>query len=111
MSWPLIDSQMGDEYFDGAMRSGTPKRSGKPSRNDPRGKPATGRIAMILVGQGHGSFRPRDEREIFLHRGDLREGTAFKDLQIGDIVTFELLEDSVNGEHALRVNRPTGVGE
>jgi hypothetical protein len=31
--------------------------------------------------------------------------------KIGDIVTFELLEDSVNGEHALRVNRPTGVGE
>jgi hypothetical protein len=100
---------MSAEYFYGAGRKGAPKRPGKPSRTDPRGGPATGRIVRILVGQGHGSIRLRDHREIFFHRGDLREGTAFNDLQIGDTVTFELLEDSVSGR-ALRVHRQTGVG-
>src|SRR5262249_17204275 len=88
---------MSAEYFYGAGRRGVPKRSGKPSRTDPRGRPATGRIAKILVGQDHGLIRLRDDREIFFHRGDVREGTAFNDLHIGDTVTFELLEDSVSG--------------
>jgi cold shock CspA family protein len=91
------------EYFYGAGRKGAPKRPGKPSRNEPRGKPATGRIAKILFGQGHGYIRLPDDREIYFHRGDLQEGTAFNDLQIGDPVTFELLEDSVSGARALRV--------
>ena len=81
------------------------KRSGKPSRNDPRGRPATGRIAKILVGQCHGFIRLRDDREVFFHRGDLRKGTVFNDLHIGDAVAFELLEDSVSGARALRVKR------
>lgn len=97
---------MSAEYFYGAGRQRVPKRSGKPSRpNDPRGKPATGRIARILVGQGHGFIRLRDNREVFFHRGDLREGTAFNTLQIGDTVAFELLEDAVSGARALRVKR------
>ena len=102
---------MSAEHFYGAGRRGPPKRSGKPSRNDPRGRPTTGRIAKIMIGQGHGFIRLRDAREIFFHRGDLREGTAFNDLQIGDTVTFELIEDSVSGARALRVQRQTGVGE
>ena len=101
---------MSAEYVYGAGRKGPPKRSGKPSRNDPRGRPATGRIAKILVGQGHGFIRLRDTREIFFC-GDLREGTAFNDLQIGDTVTFELLEDPASGARARRVQRRTGIGE
>ena len=103
--------RMSAEYFYGAGRRGPPKRSGKPSRNDPRGRPATGRIAKILVGSGPWFIRLRDTREIFFHRGDLHECTVFNDLQIGDTVTFELLEDSVSGARALRVQRQTGVGE
>jgi cold shock CspA family protein len=102
---------MSPEYFYGAGRKGAPKCSGKPSQSDPRGRPATGRIAKILVGQGHGFIRLRDDREIFFHRGDSRDGTAFNDLQIGDTVTFELLEDSVSGARALRVKRQKGVGD
>ncbi len=95
---------MSAEYFYGAGRKGATKRSGKPSRpNDPRGKPTNGRIAKVMVGQGHGFIRLRDNREVYFHRGDLREGTAFNDLQVGDTVTFELLEDSVSGARALRV--------
>ena len=91
---------MSADYFYGVGRKGAPTRSGKPSQNAPRGRPATGRIAKILIGQGHGFIRLRDDREIFFHRGDVREGTAFNDLHIGDTVTFELLEDSVSGARA-----------
>jgi cold shock CspA family protein len=99
---------MSAEYFYGAARKGTPKRPGKPARNDPRGRPTTGRIAKIMVGQGHGFIRLRDDREVFFHRGDLREGTVFNDLRIGDTVAFELLEDSVSGARAVRVMRQSG---
>ena len=97
---------MSAEYFYGTGQKRVPKRTGKPSRpNDPRGKPATGRITKILVGQGYGFICLRDGREIYFHRGDLREGTAFNDLRVGDTVTFELLEDSVSGARALRLVR------
>ena len=105
--WP----RMSAEYFYGAGRKDAPRRSGKASRTDPRGRPATGRIAKILVGQGHGFIRLRDDREIFFHRGDVREGTAFNDLHIGDPVTCKLLEDSVSGARARRVQRRSGVSD
>jgi cold shock CspA family protein len=94
---------MSPEYVYGAARRDA-NASGEPRRpSDPRGRPATGHIAKILVGQGHGYIRLGDDREIYFHRGDSREGTAFNDLQIGDAVTFELLEDPVSGARALRV--------
>jgi cold shock CspA family protein len=96
---------MSPEYFYSAERRDASKRTGKPSRNDPRGKPATGRISKMMVGQGHGFIRLSDDREIFFHRSDLREGTAFNDLQVGHSVSFELLEDAVSGARALRVMR------
>jgi cold shock CspA family protein len=61
----------------------------------------------LLVGQGHGFIRLRDDRDIFFHRGDLGEGTRFNDLDIGVAVTFELLEDAVSGARALSVKRKT----
>ncbi len=67
-------------------------------------KTATGRIAKILVGQGHGFVRLRD-RKVFFHRSDARGGTAFNELQVGDRVTFELLDDPVSGARALDVRR------
>ena len=102
---------MSAEYFYGTGRNRAPKRSGKPSRpNDPRGKPTIGQITRIMVGQGHGFISLRDDREIYFHRGDLKEGAAFNDLRVGDTVTFELLEDSVSGARALRVMRKRSVG-
>ncbi len=97
---------MSADHLYGPGREGAPKRSGKPSRlNDPRGQPGTGRIARLLTGQAHGFIRLGDDREVYFHRSDLREGTAFNDLQIGQTVTFELLEDSVSGARAVRVMR------
>jgi hypothetical protein len=55
-----------------------------------------------MFGQGHGYIRV-SSREVYFHRADLQEGTSFNDLQIGDTVKFELLEDAVSGARALRV--------
>jgi len=82
------------------------RRSGKPSQPiAPRGTPATGRIAKLMVGQGHGVIRSRNDREVFFHRSDMGEGTTFNDLRIGDVVNFELLDDQVSGARALRLER------
>ncbi len=95
---------MSAEHLYGATRHRAPKRSGKPSRpHDPRGKPMTGRIVNILIGHGHGFIRLPNEHEIYFHRADLQENTAFNDLKVGDLVNFELLEDAVSGARALRV--------
>jgi cold shock CspA family protein len=88
-------------YYAVPRKSKSP--SGKPI--DLRGRPATGRISSLLVGQGHGQIRCRDGLAIFFHRADLQEGTSFNDLQVGDTVAFELLDDSVSGPRALRVSR------
>jgi hypothetical protein len=97
---------MSTEHFYGAERKGGTKRPGKPVRAaDAPGSSATGRIARIRVGLCDGFIRLRDDREVYFHRGDLREGTAFNDLQVGHVVAFELLEDSVSGARALRVTR------
>jgi hypothetical protein len=66
---------------------------------------STGRIVKLLIGQSHGFIRLADAREIYFHRSDLEDGTAFNDFIIGDAVTFELLEDVVSGARALRVKR------
>jgi hypothetical protein len=41
-------------------------------------------------------------RARFIFIADLQAGTAFNDLEIGDAVTFELLEDAVSGARAAR---------
>ena len=85
------------------MRKRVP--AGRPGPPDLRGTRATGRIAKLFVGQGHGFIRLARDREVFFHRGDLVEGTAFNDLRIGDAVTFELFEDAVSGARARHRDR------
>ena len=82
------------------------QRSGKVGRpKDPVGVPAVGRIARLQIGQSHGFIRVRNAREVFFHRADLAEDTAFNTLQIGDAVSFHLIEDAVSGARATRVIR------
>jgi len=99
---------MSSEYFYGVIRKRpSAVRSGKvPGPPERHGKHATGRIAKLLIGQGHGFIRLANERDVFFHRADVEEGTAFNDLRIGDMVTFELFEDTVSGARALHVGRP-----
>jgi cold shock CspA family protein len=70
-----------------------------------RGTPTSGRIVVLFVGQSHGFIRLTNDREVFFHRSDVREGTSFNDLAVGDDVSFELLEDQVSGPRGLRVER------
>jgi hypothetical protein len=65
----------------------------------------TGRVTKLFVGQSHGFIRLADDRQIYFHRSDVREGTSFNEFLVGDEVTLELLEDAVSGARALRVTR------
>jgi cold shock CspA family protein len=71
--------------------------------SEPHGARAVGRIVKLLVGQGCGFIRLPDDREIYFHRADVREGTSFNDLRVGDSVVFELLDDRISGARALKV--------
>jgi len=72
---------------------------------EPVGIRASGRIVRLLVGQSYGFIRGRLGREIFFHRADVREDTTFNGLEVGDTVTFELIDDAVSGARATRVTR------
>ena len=88
----------------GAVKKAAPARKAAVVHPAERhGTPSSGRIVTLLIGQGHGFIRLADDREVFFHRSDLREGASFNDFAVGDPVTFELLEDEVSGPRALRV--------
>ena len=96
----------GTDCVHGATPKSMVKRLNMPLRPaDLRGESVTGRIVNILIGQGSGFVRLPDAREVYFHRADLQEGTAFNDLRVGDAVKFELLEDRVSGARALRLFR------
>jgi hypothetical protein len=89
-----------------AGRKAAPGRTAGPARPaEQRGAASTGRIVKLLIGQSHGFIRLADSREIYFHRSDLEEGTSFNDFTIGEVVSFELLEDAVSGARALRVRQ------
>jgi len=72
---------------------------------DRQGTPKTGKIVTLFIGQGHGFIRLANDREVFFHRSDVREGTSFNDFAVGDTVRFDLLEDEVSGPRAVQVVR------
>ena len=69
---------------------------------------ATGRIARLFVGQMYGFIRGRNGREVFFHRSDLQDVATFNTLQVGDPVSFLLIDDPVSGARAVRVTRSSG---
>lgn len=73
----------------------------------PRGPVRSGRIVTLLLGQGHGFVRLADGRKVFFHKSDLREGTRFGSLEVGETLAFELFEDPVSGPRALQAERRT----
>jgi len=93
-------------YRRGAVGETAPARKAAIVRPaERRGAPSSGRIVALFVGQGHGFIRLTNDREVFFHRSDVREGTSFNDFAVGDPVSFELLEDHVSGPRGLRVER------
>src|SRR5262245_7579493 len=87
----------------GAGRKPAPARKMAGVGPERRGVPSTGRIVTLFIGQGHGFIRLANDREVFFHRSDVREGTSFNEFEAGDTVRFELLEDDVSGPRALHV--------
>jgi len=71
---------------------------------------AVGRIVKLFMGQCYGFVRLSDAREIYFHRGDLGEGTAFCELNVGDSVVFELFDDRISGARALQLRRQARSG-
>lgn len=97
---------MSREYFFGKMRKASLTRAAHPSGPTARrGVPDTGRIVKLFVGQGHGFIRLPNHREVYFHRTDLHNGTSINDFHVGDIVTFERIDDRVSGARALSVRR------
>jgi cold shock CspA family protein len=98
---------MSGDYFYGARRKRESPGRPAPRAGPPRfhGTRASGRIAKLLTGQCSGFIRLANTRDVFFHRGDVQEGTAFNDLKVGDVVTFELVEDAVSGARAIDVAR------
>ena len=80
-------------------------RAGTAARPERRGRQATGRIARLSIGQCYGFIRLANARDVFFHRSDVSEGTAFNDLRVGDAVTCEFFDDTISGARALHVDR------
>jgi len=93
---------------------GTPQPDGRRQRRakgratgvklEERGQRATGRVVRILYGQSYGLIRMADRRDVFFHRKDAR-ASLFNNLNVGDAVAFELIEDSLTGPRGVRVRR------
>src|SRR4029077_5168947 len=94
------------EHTRGAVRRMAPARknsAGRPAER--RGRPSSGRIVTLFIGQGHGFLRLSNGRDVFFPPSDVQEGTSFNAFVVGDAVTFELLEDHISGPRALRIEK------
>ena len=71
----------------------------------PQGRSSTGQVATITRGRGDGFIRETRGELLYFHRSDVVDGT-FNELNIGDAVTFEVIEDAISGHRAARVAKP-----
>jgi cold shock CspA family protein len=55
-----------------------------------------------LRGDNSGIIRADDGRDVFLHKGEVRD-VAYNDLEVGAVVDFELIEDRLSGPRAQNV--------
>jgi hypothetical protein len=71
-----------------------------PSKPVYAGKVTKGRIKALTRGQGSGIISAA-RGDVFFHKADFLG--KFWDLQVGERVTFELLDDSISGPRAQNV--------
>ena len=82
------------------MPSNSPLSHVGPSKPVYAGKQTRGRIKSLTRGQGSGIISaPRGD--VFFHKADFQG--KFWDLNVGDPVVFELLDDSISGPRAQNV--------
>ena len=73
-----------------------------PDQRDPRGRVSTGRVA---IRRGRGGVICHAKADLFyFNRIGVLDG-SFNDLNVGDTVTFEVIEEHVSGHRAARVAR------
>lgn len=82
------------------MRSHTSPSQVGPSKPIYSGKQTKGRIKALTRGQGCGIISAPG-CNVFFHKADFQG--RFWDLEIGDVVVFELLHDSISGPRAQNV--------
>jgi cold shock CspA family protein len=92
------------EDLHGQLRFGSRKRPLRVPPVERRALPATGRILAVTVGQGTG-FIVGAGGKVFFHRSDVQAPTSINDLELGDAVEFDLVDDTVSGPRAVRVRR------
>jgi cold shock CspA family protein len=73
-----------------------------PGAPDPRGRASRGTIATITRGRGDGYIRETRGELLYFNRRDVVDGN-FNDLNIGDAVAVDVIEDRVSGHRAARV--------
>src|SRR3954465_8564476 len=84
-----------------SMRSPSSSR-GVPSRPVYAGKETTGKVKSLTRGQACGMISGPDG-DVFFHKADFKG--EFFDLQVGDRVVFELLNDTISGKRAQNVRK------
>ena len=82
------------------MRSNTSPSHVGPTKPVHNGKTTRGRIKNLTRGQACGIISAA-RGDVFFHKADFRG--KFWDLQVGEEVVFELLDDSISGPRAQNV--------
>ena len=70
--------------------------------NSQTGPTTRGRITQLSPGRMCGTIRASHGQSVFFHGRDL-EGATYKDLKLGGVVSFELIDDRISGPRAARV--------
>lgn len=104
METPEVDTQEHTSRRPRKPRRIKEKGRAKGVKLEERGEKTAGQIVRMLYGQSYGLIRIADRRMVFFHRKDAKAG-LFNNLDIGDRVAFELIEDPLTGPRAVRVTR------
>jgi cold shock CspA family protein len=67
----------------------------------------TGRIVGLSYGHGTGFIRAVEGQRVYFHRADV-SGGSFNAMEVGDAVTFDMVEDRLSGLRALWIRRDRG---
>jgi cold shock CspA family protein len=75
------------------------------------GRRMTGRIVELSYGTSSGFVRAAEGQRVFFHRADVEDGVLFNELENGDAVVFEMVEDQFSGLRALGCGALPSDGE
>ena len=67
-----------------------------------RGRATTGTITQLTHGRLCGVIRTAEGLNVFFHGRDL-EGARYNEMELGGVVSFELIDDRVSGARAARI--------